>query len=265
MMRRSLRRTWAAAAAIALAALLPGGPAAADDFTISEIADYSSGHYGDEEPTEIYSDALSAKYETGLTTIKLTMPYLWINGAGNVRPDVGRISTAGGGNEYRRGVGDLVMALSQGIAPDWLPGGEIDFTGKVKFATASAAAGLGSGSNDYFADVGLIQDLGSGWVAFGDFGRRFSGEPVGTESGFHDAWYGGIGGQRSFRWGGSMTLELNARGSVSDAGADDIALTAAYAQKLSDDWKLNLFASRGLSRDAPEWEFGLSIGYRFGQ
>ena len=241
-----------------------GGPATAGDLTVTEIADYSSGHYGDQEPTEIYYDALSAKYETGLTTIKLTIPYLWINGASNVRPDVGRVSAGSGASEYRRGMGDLVAGLSQGITPDWLPGGEIDFTGKIKFATASAAAGLGTGSNDYFAEVGLIQDLGAGWTAFGSFGRRFSGEPVGSESGFRDAWYGEIGGQRAFGWGGSVTLVLDARGSVSDTAGSDIALTAAFAQKLSDDWKLNLFAARGLSRDAAQWDFGLSIGYRFG-
>jgi hypothetical protein len=263
MIRGRLSRVWAGAAAIVLIASEFSGPAVAGDLTITENADYSSGHYGDTEPTEIYYDALSAKYETGLTTIKLTLPYLWINGSSNVRPDVGRVSAGSGTSEYRHGVGDLVAGLSQGITPDWLPGGEIDFTGRIKFSTASASAGLGTGSNDYSAEVGLIQDLGAGWTAFGNFGRRFSGEPVGTESGFRDAWYGGIGGQRAFGWGGSVTLTLDARGAVSDVGANDIALTAAYAQKLPEGWKLNLFAARGLSRDAPEWEFGFSIGFRF--
>jgi len=107
-----------------------------------------------------------------------------------------------------------------------------------------------------------------GWLVArfieGSLGRRFTGKPVGTESGFHDAWYGGVGGQRSFGWGGSVTLMLDARSSVSDAGGDDIALTAAFAQRLSEDWKLNLYAARGMTRDAAQWEFGLSVGYRFG-
>lgn len=256
----SFRRT----AMIGVAAASLCTAAAGDTLKISEIADYSSGHYGQEEPTEIYYDALSGTYENGLTTLRVTIPYLWINGSPNVRPDIGVVTTGGGPTgEFRRGIGDLVVGLSQGITPDSLPGTEIDFTGKIKFATASASAGLGTGANDYYAEVGVTQDFGGGWIGYGSLGRRFVGKPVGITSHLHDVWYGSLGGQRSFDWGGSVALSVDGRDAASSTGGRDIAVMAAFTQKLEADLGFTLFAARGLTQDASEWEFGLSIGYKF--
>jgi hypothetical protein len=76
------------------AAWMPG--AAQAQFSASVGADYSSGKYGSQIATKVWSVPLTGRYETGPLTLKLSVPWLRIDNAGGVIPVLGN----GGGAEH---------------------------------------------------------------------------------------------------------------------------------------------------------------------
>src|SRR5882672_10698581 len=111
---------------IALAAALLGAPCAAavaaDDYvTLSVGAEATRGKYGGTQNTDIYYVPFSGKYETGLWTYKLTVPYISVTGNAVV-VDQGVAIGTNGPRRTESGLGDVVAsafytALNQVKAP----------------------------------------------------------------------------------------------------------------------------------------------------
>ena len=152
-------------------------------FTLTSGIDYSSGKYGQSKSTEITYIPFVAKYETGNTELKLTLPWVKITGPGDV---VGGNSPIVLGSSNRpitteSGLGDVVFSATQTIAQF----GEsnpllLELTGKIKFATASSSKGLGTGENDYTLELdGYKPIINKSSTLFGDIGYKRLGDPSG--------------------------------------------------------------------------------------
>jgi hypothetical protein len=237
-------------------------PAFAGTLTLSDSFDYSQGKYGAAVPTDIFYDGVTGKYEFGLTSFKLTVPEIWVIGPANVVPDFGPIGGKSSGQRLgRHGLGDIVAAGSQGFTPGFLPNTEIDFGGKIKFATASAAAGLGTGRNDYSLELNVAHDFSPQWQAFAGLGRRFTGAP--DNSGLRDVWYGTLGGAWNFQPGRSLALMVDGRQALSSAIGEDLQVTAAFSQTFLTSWKITLYGAAGFTPDTPAVEGGLVLSRKF--
>ncbi len=59
-------------------------PAAADGFSFSAGMDFTQGKYGGTTTTDIWYVPFTARYRTGRTSVRVTVPYLNITGPGNV-------------------------------------------------------------------------------------------------------------------------------------------------------------------------------------
>ena len=160
---------------------------AEDQFSLGTGFDYSTGKYGSSTTTDMLYIPVVAKYETDDLTLKLTVPYLRvtgtssgvIRGVGRVRPGSPMMTTTTKtttATNSASGLGDIVAAAGYTVYDqDAL---SIDVVGKVKLGTANANSGLGTGKNDYSAQVDGYYTINKTTV-FATAGYKIVGKPAG--------------------------------------------------------------------------------------
>ena len=79
------------------------------------------------------------------------------------------------------GLGDIVAGVTRNIIDIGSSGTLVDLTGKVKFGTADAGKGLGTGQNDYAVQGDVTQSVTSAISVFGSLGYKFIGSPAGAQ------------------------------------------------------------------------------------
>src|SRR5882724_6830468 len=113
--------------------------------------DYSRGDYGFSSDTTVYSVPVNLSIESPDWLARVTVPYITVKGPASVVGDVGPAlaSAARPTSKSESGLGDTVLTLTY-HAHHAADGLTIDLTGRVKFGTASASRGLGTGETDYY-------------------------------------------------------------------------------------------------------------------
>jgi len=259
-------RPWRAdcrTAAMALAALLAaGGRAAAGTLSLATGLDVSSGNYGEATPTTIVSPSLAIRYLERDWAIGGTLPYLETSGPGNVVPGLGAAGSAPGGAPFvsRAGIGDVVLWARRNVFSLAATGLEIDLKGKIRFGTASAAQGLGTGRNDYALSLEADQPLAAGASLFAGFGRRF---PVGTpDFPLHQAWFGSVGGSLKLapRWTAGLWLDMQQATATTGGGEAETTLDLTY--RVSQAWKIDAYGVKGFAAGSPAFAGGLILTWQ---
>ncbi|HVS27259.1 MAG TPA: hypothetical protein VHE58_08190 [Burkholderiales bacterium] len=266
-------------AAVSLATAFIAGGARAEDghFGISFGADYTSGTYGGATRTDILYVPFTGKFETNLYSLKLTVPYIRISGAGNVVGGIspivveneggGRRGRGNGGFEDNRvgsatnsGLGDIIAAASYNLLDLGSQGVLVDVTGKIKFGTADERKGLGTGENDYSIQGDVTKSFDA-FSLFGSAGYRFLGDPPGIN--LRNVFFGSVGGSYKF-------LQLTSGGLVYDfaqassAGTGEVReITAFVSYKVTPVSKFQVYVLGGFSSGSPDYGGGLSYSYKF--
>lgn len=228
--------------------------------TLSTGVNYSTGKYGQSDSTDIFSVPLTGKVEVDNWTVKLTVPYVSVSGPGNVVEGVGVVG-GGGQRTTQSGLGDITLAVTNTVYDNAASGTALDVTGKVKFGTADYGKGLGTGENDYSLAIEPSQVVGPVTV-FGALGYKFVGDPEGVD--LHNVVFASLGGSMKVMDGTSAGLVLDAQTRSSDvAPSAQRELTAFASTRLEDGWKAQVYLSRGLAEDSPDWSGGASVSYSF--
>ncbi|BFI94593.1 MAG: transporter [Rhodanobacter sp.] len=271
--------------------LLIGAPAAHaattgnDQFSLSAGANYSSGKYGTDSTTDIWSVPLTAQYDTSDWSFKLVVPYISVSGPNNVVAGLGRTNNS---NPHGRGLGHLINGLLPGGASGGGPAATsngsasglgdvvasatyhafvssdqtfgVDLTGKVKFGTADANEGLGTGKNDYGVALDTYKVLGN-WTAFGGVGwmKYTSSQYIQLRNGF-DA---NIGAQYKLGGNDSIGAYYYYRERIAVGGAPQSELTAFWNHQLGNSWRLQAYALGGFANGSPDYGAGASLKYTF--
>lgn len=256
--------------------LLAGAAHAEDGFNLGIGADYSSGDYGSQTTTRIFSVPVTAKVTTGAWTFKASLPWMRVDGDPNVVPGLGSVTNlnplgrgrgrgnTGGGTTptatqsgSESGIGDLRLAATYSVDTGGPLG--IDLTANAKIATADEDKGLGTGANDYGVAVDLYRDF-DGTLLFGGVGYTALGDSdfidvdsvlnanVGT------SWQVGSG---------SLGAMYDWRAAVSDGADDRSELTGFYSFPTGERSKMQVYAVKGLSDGSPDWGAGLSLSTSF--
>lgn len=237
------------------------GAAESGEFSLTTGLDYSSGKYGSSESTDILYIPFTGKYETGLWTFKLTVPYIRITGQGGVVRDVGAYKAAGTTRSTESGLGDVVTAATYNV---YNSGGQnpllVDLTGKVKFGTADENKGLGTGKNDYSMQADLYKTVGQ-FTAFGTLGYKVFGELPGVN--LDNVFYGSLGGSYKYNQQTSAGLILDLRQKVTATGAPQKELTAFVSHKIDKMWKAQGYVVKGFADGSPDWGAGAMLSYVF--
>ncbi|MEO5829100.1 MAG: transporter [Rhodanobacter sp.] len=263
--------------------LLIGAPAAhaatsdSGQFSLASGADYSSGKYGTDTTTDIWSVPVTAAYQTDRWTFKLTVPYINISGAGNVIPGVGKVKN---GNPNGRGHGNGGITPAPGTTSSGSASGlgditasvgyelfgsadhtfGLDLTGKVKFGTADENKGLGTGKNDYGLSLDTYKVSGN-WTAFGGVGwmKYGSSQYIQLKNGFNAT----IGGAYKLSANDSIGAYYYYRERIADNGGAQSELTGYWNHKFNDSLRVQAYALAGLANGSPDYGVGASLKYSF--
>lgn len=242
------------------AALLVAPAALADDekFSLASGFDYSTGKYGTASTTDILSIPIVGKYESGPWVFKLSAPYVRISGMGGVVPGTGRITTSGSTGNTQSGLGDTVAAASYNLYDDSESILGVDLTGKIKLATADT--GLGSGANDYAAQMDVYQSLDK-FTAMGSLGSKVLGSPTGIT--LKKVFYGSFGGVYQFTNQTSGGIDMSLAQSPSALAARQHEFSAYVSYKIDKHLKAQGYVLKGFSSGSPDRGAGALFSYGF--
>lgn len=236
-------------------------PAVAEDqFSIGTGFDYSSGTYGNAKPTDILYVPVTGKYESDNLTLKLTVPYISITSPGGVVRGIGRFGriTTRTTTTTNSGLGDITTSAGYNVyTGDSLA---FDLVGNIKFGTADANRGLGTGKNDYSAQIDGYHTRNK-TTLFWTVGYKVYGSPVAGVI-LNNAPYGTIGASQKLSNKTSAGIMLDMAKSPSIYSTDQGEVTVFISHKIATNIKVQANALKGFSNGSPDFGGGAMItGY----
>ncbi len=232
-------------------------PAVAGDLSLGAGFDFSTGKYGARQSTTILYVPVTAKYQTDDSFLKLTVPYISITGPGGVVRGLGLVNPARV-RTFRvtnSGLGDITASAGHTVYDrDAL---SLDLVGNIKFGTADATQGLGTGQNDYSAQVDGYYALNAKSTLFGTLGYRIYGSPPGLL--LKNAPYASIGASTKTDASESVGIMLDVAKSPSVYTGPQREVTLFVTQKVPGGSKLQAYIVKGFASGSPD--FGLGAMY----
>lgn len=257
---------------LALASILATGAASAAGTSTSFGigADYSSGDYGSDVTTDIFSVPVSATVTNGSWRFRGSLPWIRVSGDPNVLPTLGAIDNRNpigrgrGGSILNPGDGEPTQSGTASGLGDLLldatytvPTGNklgVDVGVDAKIATADEDKGLGTGSNDYGVTVDLYREF-NGTMLFGGIGHTRLGTSEFIDV---DGINTGNLGISQMAGSGRVGAMVEFR-SATVSGLDDRRDLIGFFSLPASGGKFQLYASRGLSDSSPDWGVGVAI------
>lgn len=229
-------------------------PAAAGDLTLTTGLDYSSGDYGTNTTSETWYVPIAAKYETGPVTLKMTVPYLRITNA-VVGPDGDPLEGGDcGGTET--GLGDITASAGYNLLDGTSGGLLLDAVAKVKMPTAESSC-LGNNKTDYAVQVDVAKAFGA-VTAFGTLGWKDMGD-----SDFDDPVFASLGVAMKVAPATTVGAAYDWREKLTSRSDPISEMSLFVSQKLSAQWKLQVYGVKGFSDNSPDWGGGVMVGYTY--
>lgn len=242
--------------------LLQGVTAAAQDddpeFTLSTGIDFASGTYGGDVDIEDIYVPLTANVDFGRVAFRLTVPYLSVSAPeGTIFDSGGQPLPGSGALITESGLGDVIGSMTiYDVIKNRRLGFAMDLTGKVKFATADEVKGLGTGENDYSVQADIYKFMND-FTLLGSVGYKFRGDPADLD--LDDVLTASLGGIYKFTPDVNGGLFFDFRES-SIIGNDSIQeLSAFVSRRVSENWRLQLYALTGFTDSSPDWGGGIRI------
>ncbi len=216
-------------------------------YSLTTGVDYSTGKYGGTSSTDILY-------------VPITGPFISVTGPGDVVRDIGKVKgKTAGQRKTQSGLGDIVAGVTRNVFEAANAGTLVDLTGKVKFGTADASKGLGTGENDYAAQVDLTQSVTALITAFGSIGYRVIGVPSGID--LHNVVYGEVGG--SYKISAAMRAGIILDASQSASTSPQREVTAYLTQQFAERWKVQGYVVHGFASGSPDWGGGGTVTLSF--
>ncbi len=271
---------------LAVAAEVEGPPPPPPKWRVIGTVNYSSGSYGTDSRTNVLYIPMTIRRVFRDGDVSLTIPFVSISGTGAVRL-VGGVPTrtgnpaasSGGGfaaatgrgkrpgetplssSTTDSGLGDLILRGRYYLLEETAVIPLVALTGRVKFPTASADRGLGTGEFDEGIGAELTKSLTDRWLAYLDGGYNIIGSAPGAD--FKNQWWYDIG------IGYDVTDNLHVsvfyeeyRALVETVNtARDLLGLMSYV--VNDTVHLTGSVLVGLSNGAPNYGFGGGIRLRF--
>lgn len=231
--------------------------AAAGTLAFSAGGEFSTGKYGGATRTDIFYLPLAFKYFTPGYALSLTVPYVSVTSNGDVIPGTGgmnrgrgRSATTSSGTQTitQSGLGDvLASAGCQIYSEDALT---LNILGNVKFGTANANKRLGTGKNDYAAQLDTLY-AGAATAYHASVGYKVVGVPEAYA--LNNVAYGSIGATtpitEQFRAG--LRLDAAQRANTNTEGTRSLAIDITKWR--SEGGGVSVSLSKGLSTSSPDW------------
>jgi len=239
---------------LALLSCAAAVPAAAQDDKGSSLSvgiDYTTGDYGQPSDTTITYVPVTYKLGGRPWQFGVTVPWIKVEGPGNVTRDTGRIGGAGA-TRTESGIGDVLLFATRSLAVT--QGGlALDLTGRVKLGTASRSDGLGTGENDFHVQLDAYAVAGE-FTPFATLGYKFLGDPPGIA--LRDVLYAELGAARRLDEQRSAGLMWHGQERTTAGGSPQSEVTAFYTRRFGQGWKAQFYGLLGLADGSPDYGGG---------
>ena len=229
-------------------------PAVAGELTLTTGLDYSSGEYGSDKTSETWYVPIVGKYETGPMTLKLTVPYVKITNA-VVGPD-GEPVADSGCRDTESGMGDITASAGYALMDGSQGGLFVEAVGKVKMPTAESDC-LGNNDTDYSVQFDVAKIFGA-TTGFATLGWKNKGD-----SDLDDPVFASIGFAYKLSPTTSVGLAYDWRDRLSSDNDEISEATLFSSHKLSEQWRLQVYAMKGFSDSSPDWGGGAMVSYKY--
>jgi hypothetical protein len=233
---------------------------------------YSTGNYGTSTTTEIVSIPFVGRYDQGPFTLKVTVPWLEISGASSVIPGLGPVDNTNPRGRGRAapgasatdtrvtGLGDIVGSATYNAYYDNASKLGVDATLRIKLGTADADQGLGTGENDYGAQVDVYKTYDRTTI-FGGIGYTVLGSSAFIH--LNNVLNVNLGASYKLDPRDSVGLSFDAREHACSSCSPQEELMAFLIRKLDRQWTAQAYALKGFANGSPDWGIGLSAAYAF--
>ena len=227
------------------------------DLRFSTGVEYSTGKYGGTDDIEEIYVPFTFRAGFERVGLRITVPWLSVTAPEDtVITDPGSEPLPGSGAAVTdRGLGDVMGSLTLydlyvSDNADFI----IDITGKIKFATADEAKGLGTGENDYTLQFDAYRFFDRLSLQ-GTAGYRLRGDPPGVD--LDDVFLVSVGGAYLASTDTLVGLYFDYRES-SISGTDDIQELSGFASfRLGRAWRMDLYAFTGLTDSSTDFGAGI--------
>ncbi len=227
--------------------------------TFSTGLDFSTGHYGEAQRTDILVAPLVLRLAaTDWLSVSASSAYVRISGANVVLgPDGEPLPGFPVANTTRQGIGDLALgatlSIPTGESP-WL----IDVTMRTKLPTAARSRGISTGKADFSAGIDISYLVGK-IAPFAALDYRIAGDPAGFN--LRNTISTSVGatiitGKKA------VILSYDYEQAISAFSKDGHSLFAAYSAPVAKGLNLTLYGSAGLSSGSAAFESGLLLSLR---
>lgn len=242
---------------MALALLAIASPAWAEATgSLTTGFDYSTGKYGGTTSTNILYIPVTGKIEFDNLFFKLTVPYISVTSAGTaVIKGIGPIKVGGGTKTTTQsGLGDVIASAGYILVEN--ESFLLDVVGNIKFGTADANKNLGTGENDYSAQLDGYYTVHK-TTLFATAGYKVLGAPAGIT--LNNIAYGTLGFSQKTGDKTSAGLMLDAAQNSSELYSGTRELTVFIANKITSTSKIQAYLLKGFSDSSPEYGGGLML------
>lgn len=228
-------------------------------FTISGATEYTTGTYGGDDKIEDIYVPLSGTLELRRSSFRLTVPYL------SVKAPEGTIIIGPGGEplpgtgdlKTNSGIGDVIASATvYDVVYSRRMDFAIDLTGRVKFGTADAEKGLGTGETDYSVRADFLK-FWDQFTLIGSLGYKYRGDTADTD--FNNVMTASAGGTYKFTPKLRGGLFLDYRESAIDGSESIRELSAFLSHRASENWRLQAYVMTGFSDSSLDWGCGIQI------
>ena len=270
MEQSKTRNLFRMAVLVAVSVVAPLCAAAESNLSVSLGGEYTTGSYGTGTDTSIWYFPFWLSYASDVTSFSITVPYLIVEGPGNVIPtsnDTPRGMPPGMGamqvmrpggvppgapTSTESGLGDVVLSGSVRLVAEATAQPRVDLTGKIKLATADEEKNLGTGENDYAVQLDLEKGMFFGYV-----GYRVYGDPPGIN--LDNVVYGLVGLSRPLDSATRAGVSLYAQQAAAAGTDNQLELNLFLSHQLAKGYQLRPYAIFGLSDGSPDWGVGVTL------
>ena len=227
------------------------------DLRFSTGVEYSTGDYGGTDDIEELYVPFTLRAGFDRVGLRLTVPYLRVTAPDEtIITDPGAEPLPGSGATVTEGgLGDVIGALTLYdvyVSDD--ANFLIDVTGKIKFATADEAKGLGTGENDYTLQLDAFRFFDRLSLQ-GTAGYRLRGDPPGVD--LNDVFLASVGGAYLASDTALVGMYFDYRQSAL-SGTDDIQELSGFASfRLGRAWRMEVYAFTGLTDSSTDFGGGI--------
>jgi len=243
-------------------ALLMTSPAvwAETSGSLSTGFDYSTGKYGGTTSTNILYIPVTGRIAIDDLFFKLTVPYISVSSTGTaVIRGMGPFKTSTGTRTITQsGLGDIIA--SAGYIFYETDSLMFDVVGNIKFGTADANKNLGTGENDYSAQLDGYYTVHK-TTLFATAGYKILGAPAGVT--LNNIVYGTVGISQKTGDKTSAGLMLDTAQNSSNLSPATRELTVFVANRVSKTLKIQANLLKGFSDSSPDFGGGLMVSGSF--